>query len=240
MTEVLLLVVVFLAVFVQSAAGFGVALVAMAALPPLLGLATAAPLVALLALLLEVFLVAYYRQALRLQNIWRVIAASLVGVPLGVVFLKQVDEQIAMVLLGVLISGYAVYALLRLRLPRLEGPLWAYLFGFTAGMLGGAYNTSGPPVIVYGNCRGWEPAEFKGNLQGFFLVSSLVVAGSHYLGGNFSAQVWRYFLLALPALGLGLAAGLSLDRRIPAETFRRIVLLLLVVLGLRLALSALF
>lgn len=234
----MLLVVIFLAVFVQSAAGFGVALIAMAALPPVLGLRTAAPLVALVALLLEVFLVLYYRQALRLQNIWRVIAASLVGVPLGVLFLKNIPEQITLSLLGVLIAGYALYALLQLRLPRLEQPLWAYLFGFAAGLLGGAYNTSGPPVILYGSCRGWEPAEFKGNLQGFFLISSLMVAGGHYLGGNFTPQVWRSFLLALPALGLGLAAGLSLDRRIRPERFRTIVLLLLLVLGLRLVAAA--
>lgn len=238
MQDVLLLVVIFAAVFVQSAAGFGVALVAMAALPPLLGLTTAAPLVALIALLLEVFLVVYYRRALRIQNIWRVTAASLVGIPPGVLFLKKLPEQILLTALGVLIAGYALYALLRLRLPRLERPLWAYLFGFAAGLLGGAYNTSGPPVIVYGSCRGWEPAEFKGNLQGFFLVSSLVVAGSHYLGGNLTPAVWRGFWLSLPALGLGLAAGLSLDRYIRPAPFRTGVLLLLLVLGLRLVATA--
>lgn len=237
--DLYLLVVIFLAVFVQSAAGFGVALVAMAALPPIIGLTSAAPLVALVALLLEVFLVVYYRQALRIENIWRVIAASLLGVPLGVLFLKNIPERFTLSLLGVVIAGYALYALLRLRLPRLERPMWAYLFGFAAGMLGGAYNTSGPPVIIYGNCRGWAPAEFKGNLQGFFLISSVVVAASHYLGGNFTPQVWRDFVLALPALGIGLAAGLSLDRRIRPETFRSGVLLLLLVLGIRLIFAVL-
>jgi uncharacterized protein len=234
MYETLLVLFVFLAVFIQSLAGFGSALVGMALLVPLLGISTASPLIALLGLVLEVVLLIYYRNALRVQNLWRVVAASLVGVPLGILFLKTVDERLVMFLLGLVISGYALYALLRLRLPKLEHVGWGYLFGLLAGMLGGAYNTSGPPVIIYGNCRRWSPAEFKGNLQGFFLITSLLVVVSHTFARSFTPEVWRNFFVALPALGLGLISGISLDRRIHPETFRVVVQVLLILLGLRL------
>jgi uncharacterized membrane protein YfcA len=230
----LLLIIIFFASFTQSLAGFGSALVAMSLLPSLLGIQTAAPLVALLGLVLEIFLLAYFRDAVKISNIWRVVVASLIGVPIGIIFLKRVDERLTMLLLGVVITGYALYALLRLRLPRLEHSLWGYLAGFLAGMLGGAYNTSGPPVIIYGNCRGWSPPEFKGNLQTFFLVNSLLVAFGHFFSGSYNAEVWRLFLLALPAGGIGLASGLVLDRFINPGLFRIIVLLLLLVLGIRL------
>lgn len=209
----------------------------MAVLPPLLGMQITSPLVALLTLVLEIGLLIYYREALNVRNIWRVVAAALVGIPLGILYLKQVDETVAMSILGVVIAGYALYGLLRFRLPRLEHRAWGYLAGLTAGLLGGAYNTSGPPVIIYGTCRGWEPAEFKGNLQGFFLVSSLVVATSHGISGSFSPEIWRYFFLSLPLLGLGTVSGLLLDKRINLGSFRQMVLALLVVLGLRLAFS---
>lgn len=237
MQDILLLTIIFIAVFTQSLAGFGSALVAMAALTPLLGIQISAPLVALVTFVLEIFLLLYYREALKIQNIWKVIFASVIGVPLGLIYLKQVDEKITMTLLGLLITAYAVYALLQFRLPRLEHPIWAYLTGFAAGLLGGAYNTSGPPVIIYGNCRAWEPAEFKANLQGFFFISSLLVAASHLLGGNLTPEIWRWFLLSLPALVLGMIAGLFLDKRVKPDTFRKIVLTLLVVLGLRLVFS---
>ncbi len=233
----LLLFTIFLAAFTQSLAGFGSALIAMAILPPLIGLQTASPLVALLTLVLEIVLIVYFRAALNVSNIWRVIAAALVGIPLGVLYLKQVDETIAMAILGVVITAYAVYGLLKFKLPRLENHLWGYLAGFTAGLLGGAYNTSGPPVIIYASCRGWEPAEFKGNLQGFFLISSLVVAASHGISGGFSPEVWRDFFVSLPVLGLGILSGLLIDKRINPNTFRSLVLVLLVVLGLRLIFS---
>lgn len=109
-------------------------------------------------------------------------------------------------------------------------------FGFVAGLLSGAYNTSGPPVVIYGNCRQWLPAEFKCNLQGFFLLNSAAVIATHALSGNFTRPVWQAYSLALPAIGLGLVAGFTLDKRIEPAVFRKIVLLLLIVLGVRLLL----
>ena len=135
------------------------------------------------------------------------------------------------------IIGYALFALLEIRLPQMTHPAWGYGFGFLAGLLGGAYNTSGPPVIVYGNSRGWEPDEFKSNLQGFFLISSIVIALGHAWNGNLTPEVWRYFLTAIPALAVGIVAGIRLDKFLNLETFRKTVLALLIVMGIRLIIA---
>jgi hypothetical protein len=225
------LLIVFVAIFTQSLTGFGLALVSMPLLTAVLGVQTAAPMVALFGLVAEVILLLYYRAAVNVQVIWRLILASLIGVPVGILVIGALDEQVVLTLLGVIVAGYAVYALLKLRLPDIEGSLWAYGFGFAAGILGGAYNTSGPPVIVYGNCRRWPPQEFKANLQGFFLLTTVFVIVSHALAGNYTAEVLRYTLLTLPALAAGVVAGLALSKRINATTFRTMVLWLLLALG---------
>ena len=233
-TTFLVGLIVFLAAFTQSLSGFGLALVSMALLPAVIGIRLATPLVALVAIVIEVVLIIRYRASLEVHAIWKVVLAAVVGTPLGVLFLSRVDERIALTVLGVVIAGYAVYALLGLKLPSLENPLWAYFSGLLGGILGGAYNTSGPPVIVYGDCRRWPPDVFKSNLQGYFIISSLAVAGSHALSGNFSPLVWRTFWWSLPFIGVGLLAGLSLDRWLNSVTFRRVVLVLLVLMGIRL------
>lgn len=233
-TTFLVGLIVFLAAFTQSLSGFGLALVSMALLPAVIGIRLATPLVALVAIVIEVVLMIRYRESLEVHAIWKVLLAAVVGTPLGVLFLSRVDERIALTALGLVIAGYAVYALLGLKLPSLENPLWAYFSGLLGGILGGAYNTSGPPVIVYGDCRRWPPDVFKSNLQGYFIISSLVVAGSHALSGNFSPLVWRTFWWSLPFIGVGLLAGLSLDRWLNSVTFRRVVLVLLVLMGIRL------
>jgi len=226
--------VVFLAVFTQSLAGFGVALVAMALLPGLVGLKVATPLVALVAMALEVLLVARYRGSINLGAVWRVTLASAVGVPLGILALRRVDERLVLGVLGVVIAGYALYALFNLRPPRLSSPALVYGIGFLAGMLGGAYNTPGPPVIVYADSQGWPPLEFKGNLQGFFIFNSALVAMGHALAGNFAPQVWRLFALALPAIAVGFLAGTWMDRVLDPDRFRKVVLVMLFLMGLRL------
>ena len=223
--------IVFLAVFTQSVTGFGVALVSMPLLTALLGIQTAAPLVALVSLIAEFILLIYYRDAFNMRVVWRLIIAAVFGIPLGVLALRYFPEAIVLALLGLIVGGYALYALLDLRLPAIQQPIWAYGTGFFAGILGGAYNTPGPPVIVYGNCRRWPPAEFKGNLQGFFLLTSFLVVGTHILAQNYAAEVWRSTLVALPAIAAGIIIGLLLASRISSKVFRTIVLWMLLVIG---------
>lgn len=233
MNPVLLILVIFLAAFTQSLTGFGSALVAMAVLPEMLGIQVAAPLVALLGGTLEVLLLARYHTALKLKAVWRLAAAAIIGIPLGILAVGRLDEKIVMRVLGLVLAGYGLYGLFDFKLPELRHPAWAYLAGFLAGLLGGAYNTNGPPVILYGNCRRWQPHEFKANLQGFFALSSALVITTHAFSHHLVPLVWRDYWIALPGLVLGVLAGINLDRYLNPLVFRKIVLILLVVMGVR-------
>ena len=238
MTRFFALLIVFFAIFTQSLAGFGSGLVSMAFLPDIIGVRTAVPLVALITGTLEAFLLIRYRAAFNLSAVWRMTLASIVTIPLGVWALRNINEKILLPVLGFIMAGYALYALLNFRLPRLEHPAWAFIAGALAGLLSGAYSVGGPPAIIYGTCRGWDPDEFKGNLQGFFLVNDGLSIITHGFAGNLTPTVWNYYLWALPVLALGMLAGTSLDRVIPPQTFRKIVLGLLVVMGVRMMMIA--
>ncbi len=232
-TVVLVGAVLFLAAFTQSLSGFGVALVSMALLPGLLGIQTSTALVALVSVVVDLAVLLRYRESLDLRAIKPVVLASIVGVPVGVFLLRRLDERVTLSVLGAVLAGYALYALVGFRLPELTGRVWAYAAGFLGGVLGGAYNTSGPPVIIYASCRRWPPKIFKSNLQGFFLLNSIVVLISHAVGGSFTPAVWQLFRFGLPPIALGLLAGMSLDRWLNPLTFRRVVQVLLIVMGLR-------
>lgn len=228
--------IAFLAIFTQSVAGFGLALVSMPLFIRVIGLQTAAPLVAIFGFIGELILLIWYRQAISLRTVLKLALASVITVPLGVWMAQQANQRFVLALLGIVVIGYAFYALFSLRLPEVRNPAWAYAFGLVAGVLGGAYNVSGPPVVVYGQCRRWSPAEFKGNLQGFFIANSLMIIATHALDGNYTPLVWEGFLYALPGVALGLLLGLSLDRYLNPLVFRRLVLFLLIFLGLSLIL----
>lgn len=226
--------IVFLGCFTQSLTGFGVALVTMSLLPSLVGLKAATPLVALVGIALEVLMLIRYRESLKFKSILGLVISTVVAIPFGVLYFRKLDEGIALFVLGLIITIYALYALIGLRLPALEHPAWSWLFGFAGGLLGGAYNTSGPPVVVYGNCRKWSPQEFKSNLSGYFLVGSVMVIATHWANGNFTSDIWSVFLSSLPALLLGFVLGQYMDKWLNPEVFRRIVLVALIILGARL------
>jgi len=231
--NILVFVIVFLAVLTQSITGFGLALVSMGLLSQALGVKTAAPLIALVAIPLEFALLVRHRQALNWRAVWRLSVAALLGIPLGILALSHINERVVLTVLGLVTVGYAVYALRGLRLPELA-PGWAFGFGFLAGLLGGAYNTAGPPAVLYGNSQRWEPAEFKGNLQGFFLLNDVTVIAGHAWSQHLTPVVWAAWRTALPAITLGLLVGLVVERYVNPAVFRRIVLWLLIVTGLRL------
>jgi len=238
MSNLLPLLIIFFSVFTQSLAGFGSGLVSMAFLPDILGVRTAVPLVALVTGSLELLLLIRYRTAFNIKAVWRSILAAILGIPIGLWALRGVSERWLLFILGVVMTGYALYALSNLKLPRLEHPAWAYLAGFLSGLLSGAYSVGGPPMIIYGNCRGWRPDEFKGNLQGIFLVNDSLALLGHALVGNLTPLVLKSYLFALPAIGLGIFAGTALDRVINPLLFRKLILGLLAFMGLRLIWNA--
>ncbi|MCO5184437.1 MAG: sulfite exporter TauE/SafE family protein [Anaerolineae bacterium] len=235
-TQLLVALIIFVAMFVQAGAGFGSALIAMPFLVGLLGVNTATPLMALVGIIASIILLFYYRTAFNLRVVYRLCAAAVLGVPLGVLILRHVNSDIVTAFLGIVLIVYALYALIGFTLPQLTRPGWGYVFGFLGGVLGGAYATSGPPVIVYGNCRRWDRDQFKSNLQGFFIVSSAVSIISHVVVGNYTPVVWSLLVVALPAMLIGLAFGTMLDTYINQHRFRQLVQVMLVFLGVSLIL----
>ncbi len=226
-----------LAALVQTVAGFGAGLVSMSLLPALIGLKVSIPLVAAAAILIELVVLIRFRESLQVKQIWRLVLASLVSVPIGVGLLAVLDEHITLTVLGLILVGYGAYGLFGFQLGRLINPAWQWLAGFLGGLLGGAYNTAGPPVIMYFSTQDWEPSQFKSNLQGYFIINSIQILISHWLAGNFNMQVIKLGFPTAGGLLLGIGFGFIVERFVQPLLFKRLVFLLLVIMGLRFLLN---
>ncbi|MCB0142188.1 MAG: sulfite exporter TauE/SafE family protein, partial [Caldilineaceae bacterium] len=112
-----------------------------------------------------------------------------------------------------------------------QGQQWAYLFGFVAGILGGAYSMASPPVLIYGAAQRWPPEQFRVTLQGFFLPLSTTILISHALAGLWSKQVLQYYALSWPMMLIAFWLGEKVSRRIPTALFERMLYGALIVLG---------
>ena len=170
-------------------------------------------------------------KSVRFESAKRLILYTIPGIPVGLFLLKGVEEGTMKMALGLFIGLFALFRLARPTGLRLRDERLAPLAGFIAGVLGGAYNTNGPPVVVYGTLRGWTPKEFRATLQGYFVVSGLVIATGHGLSGLWTAEVGKLYVLTLPAIAFSLVVGGWLHRRIPGERFNNLVYLLLLAIA---------
>lgn len=224
--------VLFLSALVRSTFGFGDALLAMPLLTVMLGIHTTAPLVGLAAVTMGVVILRRSWREVRRGAVLRLVLASFLGIPAGLLMIREANETLLRTLLSALLIGFSLYRLLNLHLPQLRSERGAMFFGFLAGILGGAYNTNGPAVVVYGSLRRWPPAEFVGTLQAYFLPTGILIAAGQGVAGLWTAEVLRYFLIALPAILLALYWGGKLQRIIPPGRFDRYIHLLLILMGL--------
>jgi uncharacterized membrane protein YfcA len=237
MTAFLIFTLVFFAAFVQSLSGFGFAVIIMPLITLVLGLQTAAPMVALTALTVYTINLIRYRQTINIGEVLRLGAASALGVPIGLWALANVSETLVKQVMGLVLIAYAIYALARPATVRVPSRSWVYPAGFLAGCLGGAYNTPGPPVIIYGSLRQWPKDEFRAVLQALFLVNAALVVASHLAAHHVTAEVLTFYLYTLPALGLGILLGSRVDSKVDRERFRVLVTVLILILGLSLVIG---
>ena len=228
----LVYLVLFCSSLIRSTFGFGDALVAMPLLALLVGLKTATPLVALAASTIGLSILIKNWRKVRIRSAWRLIVSSAVGIPIGLALLKEAYEDVLMVILAAVLIGFGIYSLARPRLLTIRGEKPAFAFGFIAGILGGAYNSNGPPVVIYGTLKRWDPETFRATLQGFLFPTSLFILAGHGLAGLWTGPVIRTYLYALPLVFAAVYLGGRINRAFSTERFAKGVYVLLIALGL--------
>lgn len=228
---ILTAVILFFCTFIRSAVGFGDALLAMPLLAMVVGLKVASPIVAFAGFFVSLVILLFDRHAIDAKATWRLIVATIAGVPFGLWLLNHVPEHLVKWVLGITLIAYGSINLLSPQYPHLRHERYAFPFGFVAGILAGAYNTNGPPIAIYGILRRWSPDDFRATLQCYFLFSGIATIVGHGLAGLWSPMVWHLSLWALPGIGFGIYLGGKANRLIPQPMFSQIIFGLLIVVG---------
>jgi uncharacterized membrane protein YfcA len=196
-----------------------------------LPIGVAAPLVALVSTTVSIIVLARDWRGVHARTAAWLVASSLCGIPLGLLLLKTAEERVVKGLLAVVVLTFSLFCLFHPRQLALRTDRSAWLFGLAAGILGGAYNTNGPPLVVYGTLRGWTAEDFRTTLQGYFLPTGLFVLCAHGLAGLWVPAVLGYFAASLPLVVIAVVAGRAINRRLHGRQFVRAVHAILIALG---------
>lgn len=231
---IIILIIIFISTLIRSAFGFGDAIIAMPLLVLFIDIKIVTPLIALIAFFISISILIKNWKQIEFKSAWRLIIASLAGIPIGLWYLKDANENIIKLVLGAMILIFAVFKLVQPKIIVLKSDILAWLFGFIAGVLGGAYNTNGPPIVIYSTLKQWNPQNFRATLQGYFFTTGILVVAGHAFAGNFSSYVLIHFLYCLPVVLFSVIIGARLNRRMSFVRFHKYIYLLLILLSLNL------
>jgi uncharacterized protein len=220
--------------FVQSATGFGFALVLSPALFAVLEPVEA--VTTLLALGLALNLLVLFEHGRPEHVNWRrlvpVLMAAVPGLAVGLVALAQLSKEALQVTVGVAVILAAAWQLLRRSRPARPPAGSGWVVGFVSGALTTSISVSGPPIVLWLEARGMPPKEFRASLAVSFLALNL--AGGALLLAAEGPDVLEVGTI-LPLLVVVLAGhllGTLAFRRFDRERFFIAVLVLVGVTGL--------
>jgi hypothetical protein len=234
-TEYILTAAIFaFAGLIQGVTGFGSLLFAVPLLALYLAPQVSVPLATLCGLFVVVVMGFKLRRHLERSKILPILLGSLPGVVIGVAVLKGVDAGVFRLLLGSMITGYALFALLARPRPRKLHWGVGSACGFLAGAFSAVFSAGGPPVIIYTTMQDWTPDQKRATITGFYLAASIFVAVGHASVGLTTGHVLQLTAAAAPSIYAGVRAGLHLAGRINPATYMRLVQLLLLAMGLML------
>lgn len=230
--------VLFVATLIRSVFGFGEALVAVPLLALIIPVQVAAPVAVLVSITVAGIIVVQDWRKIHVRSAGWLVLSTMLGIPLGLILLKAAAEPVVKGVLASVIIAFSAYSLLRGKQRELKNDKFAWLFGFSAGVLGGAYGMNGPPLVIYGSLRRWSPQYFRATLQGYFLPASLVGLWGYQFAGLWTPEVNRFYVLSLPFVVLATFLGRAINRRISGHGFLLYVHCMLIVVGTVLLLQA--
>jgi uncharacterized protein len=223
--------VIFLATLIRSAFGFGEALIAVPLLALLIPVEEAVPLATLVSITVAGIVIAQDWRKIHVRSARWLVISTLFGIPLGLCLLTAVSETVVKAILAVVIIGFSLYCMVSHSRHHLKDDRFAWIFGFGAEVLGGAYGMNGPPLVIYGSLCHWSPEEFRATLQGYFLPASLLGMCGYWFAGLWTLAVTGYYLWSLPVTLTAIFLGRAINQRIRGNAFLRCIHVGLLLVG---------
>lgn len=233
MMTILLCAVVFFASLIQGLTGFGFGLVAVSLLGLIVGIKEASLLVVLASLIMKVNIFCHVWKHFRFKLVWITMVGILIGTPLGVCFLAKGDAPTFSLILG----GVILLALLFKWMPGAKLPMSPLYAGFPAGLfsglLHGAFNTGGPPLVIYYSSIASDKMVYSAALQFLLFVSvvfRIILLGA---GGLFDKNILLQSAFCSVFAVAGSTVGVKMMKKIPMKKLSIGINILLLLVALK-------
>jgi uncharacterized membrane protein YfcA len=171
-----------------------------------------------------------------MRRFWPLILAFALSTWLGARILVSMDPSLMLGLLGTMVVLFSLLGLLQpdFRLSAKQERFAGPSVGIVAGVLNGVSTVNGPPLAIYLVSLGLAKEAFIGSYGLIALCGSFPLLISYVSVGLLGPTELAASTIAVAPAIAGLAVGERLRFLINPDLFRRILLLVLIVLGLNL------
>jgi len=236
----LFVVAAFAGGFVSGFSGFAMGLVVSGVWLHIITPIQTAALIAGYGLLTQGYGILKLRQALNWQKIWPLTLGRTIGIPIGVILLRYINPVYLRFGVGALLVLYTIYGLVRPAFKPMKIGVAADIgIGVTNGLVGGLTGLGGIASTISCQWRGWTRDVQRSVFQPVLFAAFVVISISMGVTGAFTTETLKLYGLGLPFMLAGIWSGFKLYGKIDDETFRKAVLVLLLLSGLSLIVPAL-
>jgi uncharacterized protein len=202
--------------------GFGSALIFMPLASAMIGAKAASPLMLIIEMIAAIGLVPSAARIANRREVAIMMVGSLIGIPLGALFLLHADPLTVRWLIVGLIVPLLALMMAGWRYPYPPTAPLTAVVGAVAGFFGGVAQVSGPPVVMYWMRDAATPAMIRASVILYFAVSDLIILASYLFGGLFTLQIVGLAVITGPVFGVGLWIGAHMFGFASETSFRRI------------------
>jgi uncharacterized membrane protein YfcA len=230
---VVFLAATFAGALVAGLSGFAFGLIAASIWLFILTPLESATLIIAFGLIVQGYSVWKLRHALNWKKLWPFLVGAAFGVPIGVAILTWANPADVRKGTGVFLVLFSLYSLFRPMLKPITvggAPADAGV-GFLNGVLAGVTGLAGILVTIWCGLRGWPKDQQRAVFQP--AAVAIFAMSAAWLGAKsaVTAETVRLFLFGLPALLAGTWLGMNVYDWLDEATFRKILLVLLLLSG---------
>ena len=228
---------IFVGAFVSGLVGFAFSAAAGAILLHILSPLEAVPLMMACSIGVQAASLWALRKNIQWKGSLALTIGGVLGIPIAVYLLQNVDTRAFRIGFGVIVALYAGYTLFRptrMQLLEMESRGRDALVGFGGGLIGGLTAMPGALPTIWCDMHGIPKNQQRGLVQPFIAAMQIFALALMLSRNSLSPKVLIDFAISLPALAAGTTLGITMFRSVNEVAFKRTILIVLFFSGLAL------
>ena len=239
MAIVSLIIVTFFASVVQSATGFGFALIAVPVYLIILNSAAAVQVVIIISIAMSLPLWLKLKDDMHDDFMKWILIGCALGFPMGIYLFLEMDLQTIKTVVAIFIilvsiqNAWQMFVAKRgaIDVELLPKPVLS-IIGIFSGIFGVAMAMPGPTLMLFLSKTLLRKNEIRAVMMAIFVFAYSGAAIMQIIFAGISADTWITSLIVTPAALLGVYVGHQLSKKINERMFKSLILIILILTGL--------